>query len=163
VSYWRLYYHVVWGTREREGLIDDDRAEVIQRSMRAACHDAGTIVHAIGTMPDHVHLAVSIPPRVAIADFVKQLKGSASHLLNHAAGRPDETFAWQREYGVLSFGERSLPQIVAYVENQVAHHAADDLWPSFELTERPYAPGNGKERGGGSRPNPTPEIPQVET
>jgi REP element-mobilizing transposase RayT len=134
VSYWRLYYHIVWGTKRREPLIDDVRVAVIQRSMRAACHEAGAVVHAIGPMPEHVHLAVSIPPRLAIAAFVKQLKGGASHLLNHTATSPDETFAWQPEYGVISFGERSLPRIVAYVENQVAHHAADNLWPSFELT-----------------------------
>jgi len=96
-------------------------------------------------MPDHVHLAVSVPPRVAISAFVQAVKGSSSHLVNHVEsdmGR--ETFGWQAEYGVLSFGERSLEDVVAYVENQVAHHAAREIRPEFERLERPY---NDPERG----------------
>jgi putative transposase len=86
-------------------------------------------------MPDHVHLACSIPPSLSIADAVKRLKGSSSHRLNQstfAAG--DVTFGWQSEYGVYSFTERVLPDVVAYIQNQEARHAADDLWSGFEQT-----------------------------
>ena len=88
-------------------------------------------------MPDHVHLAISVPPRIAVSTLVRQLKGSASHLLNRMArdGRHGD-FGWQKEYGVLTFGERSLPDIVAYVENQRQRHADNLAWPSFERTER---------------------------
>jgi hypothetical protein len=37
-------------------------------------------------------------------------------------------------------GERSLPDVVAYVENQRAHHAAQEIRPIFEITERPRPP-----------------------
>ncbi len=135
-THWRTFYHLVWGTRDRVPLIDEERAAILQRSFRATCHEAGAIVHAIGIMPDHVHLAVSIPPRIAVSDFVRHLKGSASHLVNHAAVAGDPDFAWQGEYGVMTFGERSLPQVVAYVENQAHHHADNLAWPTFEQTER---------------------------
>ena len=95
-------------------------------------------MHAVGIMPDHVHLVVSIPPRITIAAFVKQLKGSARHLINYAIpedGRP--TFAWQAEYG----GEKALPDVVAYVENQPARHAANRLWPALEQTATEFSPG----------------------
>src|SRR5688500_18442680 len=89
-------------------------------------------------MEDHVHVAVSIPPRTAISAFIKQLKGESSHLLNHAAGQDGQDwFHWQPQYGVLSFGERSLPKVIDYVQNQRAHHAADRLWPLFEIAELP--------------------------
>ena len=133
MSHWRLFYHVVWSTRGREPLLDATLARVVERSLRATGHEHGAVVHAIGIMPDHVHLAVSIPPRIAVAAFIKQLNGSANHLINHALpedGRP--TFAWQAEYGVFSFGEKALPEVIAYVENQPARHAAGRLWPSLE-------------------------------
>jgi hypothetical protein len=98
-------------------------------------------------MPEHVHVAVSIPPRISIAEMVQKLKGSSSHLLNHGALRREfDTFAWQSEYGAISFGERSLDRITAYVKHQAEHHAADTLWPSFELTERPYPSKDGESR-----------------
>jgi putative transposase len=136
LSYWRLFYHLVWATKRREPLILGDRAEVIERSLRASCHDNGAVVHAIGLMPDHAHVAVSIPPRIAVSSFVQQLKGESSHMLNHGAGREGaDWFGWQPQFGAVSFGERSLGEIVAYVENQLAHHADQTLWPLFELTE----------------------------
>jgi len=141
VSHWELFYHLVWATRKRHPPIDDRIEVVLQRSFRATCHEFGTVVHAIGTMPDHVRLAVSIPPRHAIADVVRQLKGSAAHLVNHSDARLSlDTFSWQAEYGVRSLGERSLPDVVAYVENQRAHHAAGRIRSGDEISERPYTP-----------------------
>ena len=139
MSLWRLFYHVVWSTRDRATAIDDEREDVIRRSIRATCAEHGALVHGIGVMPDHVHLAVSIPPKIAISIFVRQLKGSSSHLVNHTEhGFDSGTFAWQAEYGILSFGERSLADVVAYVENQRARHADHQLLPTFEAFERPF-------------------------
>jgi putative transposase len=137
MSYWRLFYHVVWGTKRRESLIDETRADVIERSIRASCHDLDVIAHAIGFMPDHVHLVISVPPRHALAAVVKHLKGESTHLLNHSAGGDGTNwFAWQTEYGIMSFSERSLDDVVAYAMDQRARHANDDLWPSYEIVER---------------------------
>lgn len=110
---------------------------MVEGAIRAACREQGAVVHAVGIMPDHLHLAVSVPPRLAVAKLVRLVKGSSSHLLNHGSNA-GEPFAWQAEYGALSFGKRSLSNVVAYVVNQERHHAADDLWPTFERTERPY-------------------------
>ena len=69
--------------------MDDARPEIVDSSARAACREWGAIVHALGFMPDHVHLAVSIPPRVAVSDLVRMVKESTNHLLNHANGPED--------------------------------------------------------------------------
>jgi len=83
-------------------------------------------------MPDHVHLAVSIPPSLAVATVVARLKGSSSHLINHAESKGDQTFVWQPEYGVVSFGEKQLPDVVAYIEHQPERHASRRLWDRVE-------------------------------
>jgi putative transposase len=157
VSFWRLFYHLVWATKGRQPLIEDERLVVIERSIRSTSLGMGAVLHAIGSMPDHVHVAVSIPPRIAISSFVQQVKGESSHLLNHAAGHDGQDwFRWQPQYGAVSFGERSLAQGVAYVENQRAHHAADHLWPLFEIAElpRPIPTNAGSSPAGASSPQP---------
>jgi putative transposase len=87
-------------------------------------------------MPDHAHVAVSIPPSIAISTFGGRMKGAASHLVNHTNG-PDapEPFAWQAEYGILSFGEKSLPDVVAYVETQEARHATNRLSTALDRSQ----------------------------
>ena len=142
MAYWRLFYHLVWSTTKRHPQIDAETAELSQRSFRATCHDLHIIVHAIGTMPDHVHLAVSIPPTVAVTDAISRLKGSASHLVNRAMTR-DDNFSWQNEYAVHSFGERHLPAVVDYVLNQHARHAERNLWMQLEPTNEQCSNGAG--------------------
>jgi putative transposase len=136
MPYWQHYCHLVWATKHRGPQIDDANAEIIRHVTRATCNAHRATLHAIGMMPDHVHLAVSIPPRVAIADFIRAVKSASSFEINHdhtSDSRP--TFGWQAEYGLLSFGQRSLESVVAYINNQAAHHAANTLWPTFEILE----------------------------
>ena len=71
-------------------------------------------------MPDHVHVAVSIPPRHAVSEVMKRLKGASSH----AVRAEHRSFTWQTEYGALSFGDKALPKVTAYVEEQAERHAA---------------------------------------
>ena len=133
MPFWQLFYHVVWATKKREPTLDDQMADVVTKAIMAACTEQGVMVHAVGVMPDHIHIAASIPPAASIAAIVGRWKGSSSHLLNHAevnGGRPP--FAWQAEYGVLSFGQRALPQVISYVKNQQARHAEQRLWHLLE-------------------------------
>ncbi|MCC6791489.1 MAG: IS200/IS605 family transposase [Thermomicrobiales bacterium] len=139
MSYWRLFYHLVWATKDREPVLDDARSDLLVRSIQALCTENRVLVHATGVMPDHIHLALSIPPRIAIAEFVQRMKGTTSRRFNTTASRTDiEHFDWQPEYGVISFGERSLDEVVAYLENQRTHHANQTIRPLFERTERLY-------------------------
>ena len=135
MPYWRLFYHVVWGTKHRQPLLDDQDAAVVERSIRTTLRSLRAIPHAIGVMPDHIHVALSVPPNIAISTVVGRMKGASAHALNHHPTRPREIrFSWQTEYGVLSFGERALPDVIAYVQNQREHHASQRIWSSLELT-----------------------------
>jgi len=91
-------------------------------TIRRKAEQLAVLVHEIGCADDHIHLVVSIPPRVSVADCVRKLKGASSHYVN-ANGELDWHFQWQAGYGVVSLGERSLPRARSYVGNQRAHHS----------------------------------------
>jgi putative transposase len=133
VPYSRLFYHLVWATKNREPVIGPEEEAIIRRSFALTFVDLEAIPHAVGVMPDHVHVAVFAPPKFSPAELVKRLKGGSSRALNlEGPRREQETFAWQGEYGVLAFGEQALPTVIEYVSNQPAHHAARSLWPGLE-------------------------------
>jgi putative transposase len=90
------------------------------------------IVHAVGENQDHVHLAVSIPPKLAPANFISEVKGDASHFINHVT-KPGLAFYWQDEYGALTFGEKDLPAVVRYLQNQKKHHAEGTVLAAIEI------------------------------
>ncbi len=121
--YARLYYHILWAIRDRQPIIDADVARIVEVAIRATCRDVGAHVFAFGAMPDHVHLAVSIPPKHAVATIVGRIKGASSHAVNAAQPNRGEPFAWQIKYGVLSFGERAREDVAAYVNDQPHRHA----------------------------------------
>jgi putative transposase len=124
---------VVWGTHLREPLIDRSRATLIEQSIHATCKEKRAFVHALGFMPEHVHLAVSIPPALAVATFIQQIKGRSSHWVNlQGVGTPGSQFKWQPDYSVNSFAEGSLERVKAYVINQADHHTNEIIWPNWE-------------------------------
>ncbi|MBK8417275.1 IS200/IS605 family transposase [Candidatus Villigracilis saccharophilus] len=131
MPYWKLYYHFIWGTRNRLPLIDSVIEAEVYRAIAAKATDMGGFVHAIGRVEDHVHLVASIPPKIAPAKFIGDVKGNSSHFINHVI-KPDFEFYWQDEYGVLSFGEKNLSSVVRYVQNQKQHHADGALIPAME-------------------------------
>ncbi len=132
MPYWRLFYHIVWSTRGREPLLDEEDERIVVRSVRTTLPSFKAILHAVGVMPDSVHVAASIPPSVALSEVVGRMKGASAHALSHAPRSRVTPFAWQGEHGVLSLGEGALPEVVAYVRNQREHHAAQRLGPSLE-------------------------------
>ncbi len=138
---WRLFYHLVWATRGREPSITPAREPEVHRVLRQTARSHGIIVHAVGGVADHVHLAVSIPPSLAVATAVQRIKGGSARTLNATFG---DGFGWQGEYGVDTFGERHLAAVVAYIERQHRHHAEQTLWPSIEEIPTPGTPATGE-------------------
>ena len=132
MSLWRTYYHFVWGTKNREPLLIPDRQIIVRQSIIAIAQEFGSYVHAIGFMPEHVHLAISIPPKFAVTDFVFRAKGSSSRDVNLETTSASGQFRWQGEYGVMTFSERSLGSVRDYVENQPQRHTRNQIWPDFE-------------------------------
>jgi putative transposase len=140
VGRWETYYHLVWATKSREPVIDEAGAAIVKQSFKRTCHEAGVIIRAIGVMPDHVHLALSIPPRWAVSTIVRNLKVEATHAIRNASGLPYAgSFSWQHEFGTFTFGAASLDDVVRYLENQREHHAASKLRPRFEQISSPGA------------------------
>ena len=94
----------------------------------------------------------AIPPKLAVADVVKKLKGASSFFVNHVIKPEGERFAWQRGYGCLSVGEKQRSIAIAYVENQKKHHTEENtnswLERYDELDEGPIDFGLSKRRKG---------------
>jgi putative transposase len=134
VPYWRLHYHLVWATKNRDPLIDDVAERTIRQSIASTSRSLKMTLHAIGMVADHVHVAVSIPPSVSVSEAVGRLKGASSHAL-HNSPEPLSDFSWQAEYGALSISGRGLDDLIEYVVSQPARHAANHLLPALERIE----------------------------
>jgi REP-associated tyrosine transposase len=137
MPYWRLFYHIVWGTKNRLPLIESAWEADLYGYIWGKATALECIPYAINGMPDHIHVVISIPPKLSVAALIGQLKGASSHRVNEIFVT-HQAFAWQAEYGVFSFSEKSLYRVVNYVKNQKKHHAENTLdivMENFNSTE----------------------------
>jgi putative transposase len=130
MTYWRTYYHIVWATKHRAPLITPEVEAILFPVIVGKACEMGAIVYALNGTGDHVHLAVAIPPRLAVASLVGDVKGRSSHVVNHQIAGD---FAWQTGYGVLTFSEKHLPWVVDYVRQQKEHHACQAIQFQLEV------------------------------
>jgi len=134
MPYWRLHYHLAWRTYARLPVLSEECLEVVRRSIYTRARRLGARVHAVNGTADHVHVVASVPPVVAVAECAGQLKGASSHTANEWL-RTRSAFRWSGGYGALTVGERALPIVIAYVQNQAEHHRQGTVHRLLEKCE----------------------------
>lgn len=92
-------------------------------------------MYAIGGVADHIHLLVSVPTAISIADFMHDIKGVSSNVLNERFGSLKWAFKWQIGYGFITVSPTNVGITRRYIENQKQHHADGTLWPENEPLE----------------------------
>jgi putative transposase len=75
---------------------------------------------AVGGMPDHAHVLVSLPATMPIAKAVQLIKGGSSKWINDHLKR--RSFAWQDGYSAFSIGISQIENTIRYIDNQERHH-----------------------------------------
>jgi REP element-mobilizing transposase RayT len=125
--------HFVWATYDRLPLITEDIECPVYRYIEQVCREDKCEVLAVGGMPDHIHLFVSMSHIVSFADLMRHVKGGSSRLITQHL-KPGEWFAWQGSYAVFRVAVRDKQKVFHYIENQKQHHAEGSLWPESEQT-----------------------------
>jgi putative transposase len=126
-----LYLHLVWTTWDRLPLIELAAEARLHREIECEAINLRCTVLALNGTADHVHIVLTLPATVAVADLTKQLKGVSSHFVNEVLGS-SMPFKWQGGYGALSISRWDVDRIVAYVQNQKRHHADGTVLPEWE-------------------------------
>ena len=121
-SFSKIWIHAIWATKERVPLIAPKIEQHVYNFMRSQFVESGCPVRLINGMPDHVHCLFLLNSQKAIADIVKQVKGSTSHFINEQ-DLLKEKFAWQTGYAAYSVSESVLEKVFEYIKNQKQHHA----------------------------------------
>jgi len=133
MSFWRNYYHLVWGTKNRLSLLSRMFEQRLFNYLITKAKELEVIIFAINSTEDQVHAVVAIPPKQSVSSVVKHLKGSSAHYVNYVID-PGGAFQWQRGYGWITLGEKQRPIAVDYVRNKKQHHAENTTNSWFEYS-----------------------------
>jgi REP element-mobilizing transposase RayT len=72
-------------------------------------------------MEDHVHILVTLPPTLAIADLVRALKANSSRWA-HEKWSDHSGFGWQQGYAAFSVSRSAMKDVTEYITTQEEHH-----------------------------------------
>ena len=129
-SYSRCRIHLIWGTLNRQKLLDKQAAARLSRYLGDYADTKGVYMKINFVNADHVHVLVDLPTSLSIEALIQLLKGSSSHWVNGNNILPGK-FAWGRGYGAFSVSESNVTKVAAYVAGQAEHHRvrtfADEL------------------------------------
>jgi putative transposase len=117
---YQIAYHVIWCPKYRHDVLTGPVAGAVDALLDAVCSERGWRVISKQVQPDHIHLIVSIPPAIAVADAVKVLKGvSARHLFQRFPALKRRLWGghlWSPSYYVGTAGTVSAATIKRYIE-----------------------------------------------
>ena len=118
-----LQAHLVFVTKYRRGVFNDDLLNVCKTAMEQVCVDFGVHLIEFNGEDDHVHLLVEYPPTLQLSRLVNSLKGVSARMLRKQRLSQVRkylwgTHFWSPSYFVGSAGGASLDVLQTYIENQ---------------------------------------------
>jgi putative transposase len=126
-SVYDLKYHIVWITKYRKPVLQGEVAIRLRELVRQTCATLDVYIVSGHVSSDHVHLLVSVPPKVSVSELVKRLKGRSSRRLMDEFDELKRQFwgrhLWARGYFAASTGNVTDEIIKQYIETQ---EMADD-------------------------------------
>ena len=137
-SKYRCQYHIVFAPKYRRKVIYKELRADIGQIIRKLCEEKKVEILEAQACPDHIHMLVSIPPYLSVAQFIGFLKSKSALMifdrhanLKYRYGRRN---FWARGYFVDTVG-RNEKVIKEYIKNQLEEDYMADQISLKEYTD----------------------------
>ena len=128
-SKWRCKYHIVFAPKYRRREIYGDIRKDIGVILRKLCEQKNVEIIEAELCSDHIHMLVSIPPSISVAQFVGYLKGKSALMIfdRHAnlKYKYGNRHFWCRGYYVDMVGKNEK-KIAEYIREQLQSDLMED-------------------------------------
>ena len=132
---WNCKYHIVFAPKYRRKVFYLEKREAIREILRMLCQWKGVEILEGEICPDHIHMLVSIPPKMSVSGFMGFLKGKSSLMIFQRFGNMKFAYrireCWCRGYYVDTVG-KNTKAIQQYIANQLERDKKDDQLSLFD-------------------------------
>ena len=126
---WLCKYHIVFTPKYRRKVIYNQYRKDLGEILRSLCQWKGVEIIEGHLMPDHVHMLVSIPPKLSVSSFMGYLKGKSSLMMFDRHANLKYKFGnrkfWAEGYYVSTVGLNEAT-IAKYIREQERADIAQD-------------------------------------
>ena len=132
------FVHLIFVTKYRRNVLSQDMLLSLKNIFEETCEQMEGELLEFGGEDDHVHLMVSCPPKLAVANLVGKLKGKSSYVLRRDFWPQIKrklwgSHFWSPSYCVVSCGGAPLDIVKAYVAAQRTPPTGDQITKSQAL------------------------------
>lgn len=132
---WNCKYHIVFAPKNRRKIFYEEKRLAIRDILRTICGWKGVEIIEGEVCPDHVHLLLSIPPKMSVSYFVGYLKGKSSLMMFQRFGNMKFAYRnrefWCKGYYVDTVGKNTTA-IKEYIANQLERYKEMDQLVLFD-------------------------------
>ena len=126
---WNCKYHVVFAPKYRRKVFYKEKRVEIGKILRMLCEWKSVRIIEAEVCPDHIHMLVEIPPKVAVSSFMGYLKGKSSLMIYEQFPELKYKYRnrefWCRGYYVDTAGKNAA-RIAEYIQNQLKEDQVED-------------------------------------
>ena len=126
---WDCKYHIVFTPKYRRKAIYAKLRSDIGKYIRRRCMYKGVDIVEAHAMPDHIHMLVRIPPKLAVSSFMGHLKGKTSLMVFDEHANLKYNYGarhfWSEGYYVSTVG-LNKQTVANYIRNQELEDQAED-------------------------------------
>lgn len=120
-TYTQIHIQAIFAVKKRTGLIQKEWKDELYKYITGIIQHYDHKLLAINGMPDHLHAFFGMRPTQSLSDLMQDVKGNSSKWINEKKFIKDR-FEWQEGYGAFSYSKSQVPKVIAYIQNQEAHH-----------------------------------------
>lgn len=121
-SKWNCKYHIVFAPKYRRKVFYGEKAREIGKILRTLCEWKGVKIVEAEICPDHVHMLVEIPPKIAVSSFMGYLKGKSTTMIYEQFPELKYKYRqrefWCKGYYVDTIGKNE-GRIAEYIKHQL--------------------------------------------
>lgn len=118
---WNYMYHIVFIPKYRRKEIYGRLREDIGKIIRTLCEYKEVEIIESHAMKDHIHMLVTIPPKLAVSSFMGYLKGKSSLMIFERHANLKYKYSnrniWANGYFVSTVGLKD-EVVIEYIRNQ---------------------------------------------
>ncbi|MCB9032306.1 MAG: IS200/IS605 family transposase [Chitinophagales bacterium] len=121
MSYYKIYYHIIFGTKHRKMTISEENSQALYKYIHGIIKNKKCKLYRINGIENHIHILTDLHPTIALSDFVKDIKVASSVWMKSTNLFPDFE-GWQEGYGAFTYSSNEKDKIINYIKNQKEHH-----------------------------------------
>lgn len=126
---WNCKYHIVFAPKYRRKVFYGEKRAEVEAILRQLCEWKGVRIVEAEVCPDHVHMLIEIPPKVAVSSFMGYLKGKSSLMIYEKYPELKYKYRnrefWCRRYYVDTAG-KNAQRIAEYIKKQLEEDKAGE-------------------------------------